>query len=642
MPKPPKPLKSRHAIDLSTDEFRAMRREFTVDRAGINEKERTVEMSFASETAVDRWYGREILDITTDAVDLTRLNNGGAALVNHDWDDQVGVVTKAWVDAATKKARAIVKFSRSQRGEDIFNDIIDGVRSLVSVGYIVRKLVLQSIEGDVETHRVTDWLPFEVSVVAVPADASVGVGRSSQPGAPSAPAIQTSKTRTMTEEEKRAQEAQDLAKQQTADAQKTERARIADLNKTADELAKRHPQHKEALAALARKCSETGDGVDVFNRSVLADILKSDTTATPATRQTGGMIGLGEKDVKRYSVLRAIRAKMNGGPLDGLERECSDEISKKLERQPTGFFLPDEVVADTYKKRIMASGGDRRTLLAGNATDGGYTVATEILTSEFMRLLRNNTRVVELGARFLSGLTGDISIPRQLTGATVTWVSEIGGLSATSATFGQVVGKPRRVGSSVPYSKQFLAQSSLDAEAFVVEDSDLAMAVELDRVAIGGSGGAQPLGILNLSTNDLGGTVTFSTSPTWPKYLEFFSDLATANSLLGTPAYLSTPASAAKAMGIAKFANTATPIWDADKVGAFRALWSTNFPSGDKVIFGDFSQILFLEWAGRDVIVDPYGTNATNGTVTVTIQRLIDMVIRRAASFDVSTDSGAQ
>ena len=639
MAKKPTELRSKHAIDLGADEFRAMHRTFTVEREGIDKEARTVEMSFASETPVDRWFGREILDITDKSVDLTRLNSGGALLLNHEWDEQVGVVTKAYIDGATKKARAVVKFSRSECGEEIFQDVIDGIRSLVSVGYVVRKMVLASVEGDVETHRVTDWLPFEISIVSVPADNSVGIGRSqsketTKPAVAPAPAIITS--RQMPTE-------QDLKPAPTAaEGAAAERSRVTELNKTADGLASRHPKHKDAFMALARKCVETGDNVDAFNRSVLADILKTGDNLTPATQQRGDGLELPAKDIRRYSVLRAIRAKMNGGPLDGLERECSDEIAKKLERQPTGFFLPDAVVADTYQKRIMSQGSEKRTLLAGNAVDGGYTVASEILTSEFMKLLRNNTRVVDLGARFISGLTGDVSIPRQLTGASVAWVSETGSISSSSATFGQVVGKPRRVGSSVPYSKQFLAQSSLDAEAFVVEDSDMAMAVELDRVAIDGTGGSQPLGILNLSSGDLGGTVTFSGAPTWAKYLEFFSDLATANSLLGTPGYLSTPASAAKAMSIPKFSNTATPIWDNDRVGAFRALWSTNFPSGDKVIFGDFSQVLFLEWAGRDVIVDPYGTNATSGTVTVTIQRLIDMVIRRSASFDISTDSGAQ
>jgi hypothetical protein len=106
-------------------------------------------------------------------------------------------------------------------------------------------------------------------------------------------------------------------------------------------------------------------------------------------------------------------------------------------------------------------------------------------------------------------------------------------------------------------------------------------------------------------------------------------------------------AAAVKAMATAKFSTgTSDPIWENDKVGVFRALWTTQLltsatPVANMVIFGDFSQVLFMEWAGRDVVVDPY-SSATSGTVVVTIQRLMDCVIRRGKSFACSSDSGAQ
>ena len=464
---------------LTDPRVQKMAREASFDRAAIDAEKRTVELSFASETPVDRWFGREILDMKPDSCDLSRLNNGGAVLVNHDWDRQVGVVEKAWMDPATNKARARVKFSRSVDGEEIFRDIQDGIRSLVSFGYVIRKMVLESVDGDVETHRATDWQPFEVSLVSVPADPSVGVGRSKDnTGAPSVFSISTSRNK-MTPEELAAQAASTNAR---TEATASERARIKELNDSATHLATRHPQHADAFRALAVKCTESGDNIAAFHKCVVNDILKTEGAA-PATRQGNALIGMSGKDVKRYSVLRAIRNVIDNKPLDGLERECSDEVAKKLDRAPMGFFLPDEIVADAYAKKRS-----ERTLLAGNAPDGGYTVGSELLSSEFMELLRNNTKVVELGGRYISGLVGDVSIPRQLTGAAAYWVSETGSITQSSATFGQVVARPRRIGTSVPYSKQFLAQSSLGAEAFVVNDSDLATAVDLDRVALRGTG----------------------------------------------------------------------------------------------------------------------------------------------------------
>ena len=606
-------------------------REASVERNAINAEKRTVELSFASESPVERWFGREILDMRAEAMDRSRMDNKAALLLNHDWEKQIGVVEKAWVDDTTKKARAVVRFSRSALGEEIFRDVQDGIRTLISVGYIIRKMVLESVEDDVETHRATDWQPFEISVVPVPADPSVGVGRS-QPDA-IAPQIRVAQPQNSIPK-------MDTPVPNAPDQTAVERARVKEINTTCDQIVSRHAPHADAVRAMARKCIETGDNVDAFTRGVLTSVLNTEPIAP--TRQAGAEIGMAPKDVQRYSILRAIRNVINNKPIDGLERECSDELTKKLGRQPTGFFLPDDVVIDAYAKRR-----EQRVMYAGVPSAGGYTVGQELMASEFVEYLRANTRVVELGGRYIGGLVGDVTIPQQLTGATVYWVSETGSITASNATFGQIVARPRRIGTSVPYTKQFLAQTSLGAEAFVVNDSDASIAVDLDRVALRGIGGAEPLGIYNMASGDRSTSVTFGAAPTWAKYLEFFANVAANNAIVGQPAFLASVASAVKAMTIAKFSTgTSDPIWENDKVGVFRALWTTQLltsatPVANGVIFGDFSQCLFLEWAGRDVVVDPY-SSATSGQVIVTIQRLMDHVVRRGKSFAVSSDSGAQ
>lgn len=661
-------LQSRHQIDLASREFQEMRREFRVDRAAINKEARTVPLSFASEEPVRRWYGDEILEISTEACDLSRLNNGGAFLVNHNWDDQVGVTLEPAIDSATKKARCVAKFSRSARGEEIFQDILDGIRSLVSVGYIVRKMVLQSVEGDVETHRVTDWQPFEVSVVAVPADTSVGIGRST-PRQEETPSSNRAKpAATMPLETTPAPAAAPAAAAAparsesdiTTSATTAERTRTKAIRANAEQLISRNFGNADDVRALANRAIDEGMSEDQFNREVLGLAASRQQTATPPP-QGAATVGLTGKDRKRYSMMRAIRLLANLQPLDGLEREASDELARKLERPAQGFFVPDEVLlgdraARAHLLALGAFGGNeglragslarnaQRTLLAGSPSDGGYTVPEELLISEFVELLRNTTRVFELGARVLPGLQGNVSVPTQLTGAAAYWVGEGTPITRSSATFGQIQGRPKRLGTSVPYSKEFLAQTSLAAEAFVREDSLNAQAVELDRVAINGAGNGEPLGILNLPSASRSTSVTFGGAATWAKYVEFLTNVATNNALLGTPGYLTTPASMAKAMTIAKFTNTGFPIWDEnDKIGAFRARWSNQFPSSptaNQVIFGDFSQVVYLEWAGIDVIVDPF-TGKREGTIEITIQRLADLIIRRAKSFAISSDTGA-
>lgn len=633
-------MKTRHAIDLGAAEFQNSTRTLQTRAATIDRENRTVELAFASEEPVERWYGREILDMAPTSADLTRLNSGGALLMDHNFRDQVGVITRAWI-GEDKKARATVKFSRSARGEEIFQDIIDGIRSLVSVGYVVRKMVLQSVDGDVETHRVTDWAAHEVSIVSVPADPSVGVGRSLQPLEQNRnmPPSDTTPAAPAAEQRATAPAAAPVVTEShgAAQARQAELSRIREINAAVRTMSARYPQAAASIAELGARCSEAGDTLDVFNRALLNDVLGTERTIAPATQDPAATtLGLKPRDVRGYSILRAIRALADHKTLDGAEREFSDEIARRLGYQPRGFFMPEDIVRD----RRSAS----RTLLATSPADGGFTVGSEVLASEFVELLRNSAKVVGLGARVITGLRGDVSIPRQLTGATAYWVSETGTITNSNATFGQVVARPRRLGTNVPYSKQFLAQTSLDAESLVVNDSDSAISVEIDRCAINGAGGAEPLGILNLPSGVRSTDVTFGGAATWAKYLEFFSNVAGQNALLGQPAYLTTPAAAVKAMSIAKFTNGDEAIWTPDgKIGMFRADWSNQFPSSptaNQVIFADWSQVLIMEWAGRDVVVDPYSAKK-DGNVEVCIQRLVDIVIRRGKSIAISSDTAA-
>lgn len=615
----PAALQSRHQIDLAKPEFAQMRRDAAVERASINAKARTVELSFASDTPVERWFGREILDITTDSCDLTRLNNGGAVLVNHDWDDQVGAVEKAWIDDKTGKARARVKLSASQRGKDIFQDITDGIRSLVSVGYIVRKMELQSVEDGVETHRVTDWQPFEVSMVAVPADPSVGVGRgqSSSLGKSAATSAAPQSIRTMSV---------------TTDEPRNAPAEIMGACK---QLSQRHPQHREALLSLATKCVQDGSAVEEFQRSVLHDILATKQDLSPGPQHSrGGDLGLSKREVSGYSLLKVVQARLEGRAIDGLEREAHEAETKRLGRTAEGIFVPNEVFRAAYARRDMS---------VGTPDSGGYTVAENIDTANMVPLLRNASHVISLGARTMAGLTGDVSIPRVLTGSVVYWVSENGTITSSSPTFGQIKMRPRRLGGRVKITKQLAAQSSLDVENFVRTDIFDAFAVELDRVAINGAGGAEPLGILNLASSDRSTSVTFGGAATLAKVCEFETNVSTSNAL-SSPAFLTTPATRGKWKALAKFSGGGVGIWNTDEdVIGYRGRVTAQFPStptANQVIFGDFGQVFIGEWTGNDVVIDPF-TAAATGEVWITIQKIVDLVIRPGKSFAISTDTGA-
>lgn len=153
-------------------------------RAAVNVEERTVELSFSSEIRLERWYGVEILSHDPESVDLERLNQIGVLLFNHDGDEVIGRVEKAWVDAAERRGKAMVRFDEDEPSERIFQKVVNGTLRGCSVWYNVSNWEevaagAKSVNGRFEgpCYVALKWQPYEVSIVSVPADPTVGVGR---------------------------------------------------------------------------------------------------------------------------------------------------------------------------------------------------------------------------------------------------------------------------------------------------------------------------------------------------------------------------------------------------------------------------------------------------------------------------------
>jgi len=136
---------------------------------------RTFTIPVSSDAPVTRWWGTEILDHSENAIDLTRLQDGAPVLLDHDPTKQIGVVEGASTDG--KRLQATIRFSRSALGEEVLQDIMDGIRKNVSIGYRIEDLA----ETERDTYKATRWSPMEVTVTSVPADNTVGFGRSEDP-----------------------------------------------------------------------------------------------------------------------------------------------------------------------------------------------------------------------------------------------------------------------------------------------------------------------------------------------------------------------------------------------------------------------------------------------------------------------------
>lgn len=151
----------------------------TIERAEPGAEDRTVELSFSSEEPYQRWWGVEILGHGKKEVDLSFINSGRAPfLINHERsvDDQIGVVEKVWLDGGVGRAR--VRFGKAARASEFLERVRDNELSNISVGYSISEIRLESEKDGIPTYRVTRWKPEEISLVTVPADETVGIGRS--------------------------------------------------------------------------------------------------------------------------------------------------------------------------------------------------------------------------------------------------------------------------------------------------------------------------------------------------------------------------------------------------------------------------------------------------------------------------------
>ena len=604
-------------------------RSVEVSREAVNEEKRSVELSFSSEDPCERWFGREILDHKPESVNLSRLNGGGALLSEHDRNRQIGVVERAWIDA-DRKARAIVRFSKSAEGEKEFQDVKDGIRRLVSVGYRVHRMVMEEESDDSATYRCTNWEPLEISLVSVPADATVGVGRSAQESdtdvpvdtptqaSSSEPILHKSMPETVTAPANDAPKI-DVVKER-ADARKAEQDRVRELT------------------AIGRKfnCSELADQAIANDTSLdafRAQVLEKVGNAKPVT--TSPAIGMEKKDLANYSLVRAIRAfvdPQNKSARDaaGFELECSASAARNLQRDPQGFFIPFDVMND-----------GARTLNATTGSAGGLLVGSSNAGQSMIALLRNKQRVVQLGATTLSGLVGNVAIPKATGGATAYWLSETGSVTASDQAFGQLGLTPHRLAAATGYTKQLLAQASQDVEGYVRNDLMTVLAIEKDRAAINGSNAAgEPLGLLN--TTGINSTVTFGGAPTWADVDEFETGIADDNADDGTFGFLTTPSVRGKWKTTLKDSVAgAGYLWPENNMpNGYRAEVSKNVPS-NKVLFGNWAEMILADWDGVDVVVDPYSLSLQN-QIRIVINLMTDVGIRQPLSFNVSTDAGNQ
>ena len=408
-------------------------------------------------------------------------------------------------------------------------------------------------------------------------------------------------------------------------ANKDATARAVDIIAIGEMFAKQGGERKAAEALRA------GKSVEQFR----ADMLQHMATAPVPTAE----IGLSKKEAQRFSFMRAINAMANPGDRQAqeaaaFERDCSEAYGQKLGRSAQGFYVPIEV--------------QQRDLTAGTPTAGGHTVATNLLSANFIDLLRNKMALTGLGAQFMGGLSGNIAIPRQTGGATAYWVAESGAPTESQAAFDQITMSPKTVGAYSDISRKLLLQSSLDVEAFVRNDLATVLALAIDLAAINGQGaGNEPRGVLKVA--GIGSVVggANGAAPNWAHIVDLESQIAVANADVGSMGYLTNAKVRGKLKTTSKVTGQNGFIWE-DGLNGYNAAVSNQVPSNltkgtasgvcSAIIFGNWADLIVGQWGTLDLLVDPY-TGGTSGTVRVVALQDVDIAVRNAVSFSAMLDA---
>lgn len=600
-----------------------LQRAFQFDRNKIDEENRTIMIGVSSEEPVERRFGMEVLGHNEEEIDMEFMAQGRSPLLlDHDATKQIGVVEEFGIDAENKRTVAKVRFSKNQQADEVYRDVLDGIRQNISVGYQVNSMQKEEEEKDgVPIYRVNSWSPLEVSAVSIPADQSrlVGFARS---------------------KEKKAQiEINPNSKQERKMENKVEETKTPEVNP--EEMKRDFAKEAKAIIDLgvqhnkrdlANEAIANGASLAQFRGTLLETIANDKPLDLPSN------VEMNETEQRDYSLLKAV-AESAQGKLSGLEKEVSDEIAAKTGKAARGFYMPSNISFRTNQT-------------VGTNNVGGFLKPTDHLGDEFIEALKARLVVGQAGARILQGLKGDVAIPKMSAETSnVSFVAEDSAPSEGNATFAQVTMSPKTLAAQLDISRKLMMQSDPSIEAVLRQDVINSFARKIDEVALEGGGSNEPSGIIASSTGNVvaignnGGAVTYA------KCVDMVEAVEVDNAILNDASvkFVGNPKVTANLRTISKQSSGAEGnfiLGEDNRILGYDYLSSTLVPSDltkgsgsalSALIFGDFSQLMLGFYSGVDVIVDPYtGSNA--GTTRLAFFQDFDVALRHDDSFSVIKD----
>lgn len=399
-------------------------RETTIDH--VDTDSRTVELSFSSETPYGRWFGDEILCHDEECINLERFNNGlGTVLFNHDRDAVVGHIEKVWLE--DNRGKALVRFDTDEQSETIFQKVQSGTLQGVSVGYAINRYEVLEDEDTKSTNGrftgpayvVIDWEPLEISIVSVPADPTVGVGRSAEEIHTS---IDTQEDNTRMDQEKNleVQEVKSepvntgLTQEDLQKAMEQERKRTSEITamfrdfdvEGADEAIVLGKSVEEARAMVMDQLRARNAGVSVKMGEAESDKFRA--AAQDAVLMAAGIPvadpAAGAQELRGYSMIEMARESLRRESGSTVNFGDNMELARAAINSTSTF---PAIMSNLANKSVMVGFNEAETtyqIWAGKGSNRDFKEAARVALSE-----AGNLELVPEGAQFKQDSFGEAS-----------------------------------------------------------------------------------------------------------------------------------------------------------------------------------------------------------------------------------------
>lgn len=581
-----------------------------IDEDSVDWDERTVELAFSSELPVERSFGYEILGHDNpELINLERMSGKAPFLVNHNENDQVGVVERAWIDGKSKQGRAVVRLGRSKRASEILQDIKDRIRTTVSFGYMVDPASTppfeeRTIDG-VPAYRFDKWTAFEISLASVPADPSVGI--------PVARSLNLNKhtepieVKVMSNENK----TPDLNDVRT-DAVKQEKERAAVIR----QLGSLAGFTEDAERAVANDMS-----VESFRK--LVD--EKATSERKAVENANAEIGMNEREKQDYSFFRAMEG-IAEGKRDGFEFEVSQEVERKMGRKAQGIYIPVDVLNNMSKRTTITTASEGDNLIQAVNPTGSYVDA-----------LRDRSVLMGV-SQVLDGLTSDVKLPVLTTPAAIEYDAEDSAIAEdTTQDWSNVTLSPFQAAAYKPVTRATLQQAIPSIENAILGDFMKQIVLSMEAKALGGTGTTMPYGITNANYSTVTSGTIAGSLPTYAEAVDLLADVMASATPTDNIAYVLHPSTWAAMHAVGR-GGTGSDIMSVDngKIAGMPALYTSQMPTHDTTktyaVCGNWDYCYFGLFGGVDAFADPY-TEASSGNVVLRAFQLYDVKFAQPKAF---------